>query len=461
MRHGYSPVLALTALCLIAGFWRLGSKSLWFDETVSATYAHMTFGGLWHVITGPDPNMSVYYVLLWVWGHIFGYGAFALRSLDVLLGCLSVPLIVAIGGRLFDRTVGLVAGGLLAISPCFVLVEQTARSYALVVLFTLLATYCFLRARDAPTPSRLTAYVAACVLGAYAHYFALIIIVVHALVVAMDTRQHRRYLTRWVACGAIILLAFIPEAVVAARHGQNTAWIGVPSVSALVRFPEFLAGSQIARLGTLATGLFVVCCIYQLVSGRSGRDSRSTWFVAAWLVIPVLLTFVESHLAQSFWQNDYMIEVLPAFLLLAAAGAVHAPNRQVAIATLVILGALQLAELHRLVETPQFENWQRAAGYVLTHESDSDRIIYVPGFSQEPFAYYARQDGHSLPKRLAPAGLLSGVAHPPRLWVVVKSNSAGAPSETRDLSRGLSGYVQSSAQAFAAAPEVRLYVTRN
>ena len=74
-----------------------------------------------------------------MWRELFGSGKIALRSLTVLLGSLAVPVMVLLGTRLFGRPAGLVAGLLLALSPFLVHYEQTARSYALVVLLVVLS----------------------------------------------------------------------------------------------------------------------------------------------------------------------------------------------------------------------------------------------------------------------------------------------------------------------------------
>ncbi|MGZ4328080.1 MAG: glycosyltransferase family 39 protein [Solirubrobacteraceae bacterium] len=135
-------VLALTILGFALAAYRLGTKSMWLDEAVSADHARLGLSALWTVITSHDPNMGLYYVLLHLWTRVFGYSEAAVRSMTVVLAGFSVPVMYLLGKRLFGRTAGLVAGLLLAIAPFFVQYEQTARSYALVVLLVLLSS-CF------------------------------------------------------------------------------------------------------------------------------------------------------------------------------------------------------------------------------------------------------------------------------------------------------------------------------
>src|SRR6266699_349290 len=61
-------------LCIIVagialGFdlYRLGTPSLWFDETFSVELARQPLPLLWHTIFGLEPNMELYYLLLHFW----------------------------------------------------------------------------------------------------------------------------------------------------------------------------------------------------------------------------------------------------------------------------------------------------------------------------------------------------------------------------------------------------------
>src|SRR5690348_12775243 len=75
------PVLALTILGFALASYRLGTKSLWLDEAVSANHARLGLSGLWTVITSHDPNMGLYYVLLHFWTRVFGDSEAAVRSM--------------------------------------------------------------------------------------------------------------------------------------------------------------------------------------------------------------------------------------------------------------------------------------------------------------------------------------------------------------------------------------------
>src|SRR5262245_806518 len=82
--------MLIGALTFGLGLVRIGSKSLWFDEAVSADFAARSFPNLLPQITGGDPNMSLYYVLLNLWRRMFGDSEYALRSMSALAGAGAV-----------------------------------------------------------------------------------------------------------------------------------------------------------------------------------------------------------------------------------------------------------------------------------------------------------------------------------------------------------------------------------
>jgi hypothetical protein len=57
-------ICALTLIALLLNVFRLGTKSMVLDESTSVSYARLSFTSLLHVLTGGDPNMALYYVLL-------------------------------------------------------------------------------------------------------------------------------------------------------------------------------------------------------------------------------------------------------------------------------------------------------------------------------------------------------------------------------------------------------------
>ncbi|HLG69266.1 MAG TPA: glycosyltransferase family 39 protein, partial [Chloroflexota bacterium] len=79
-----------------------------------------------------------------------GEREYAVRFLSLMAGMLVVPLLFALGRRLFNTEAGLLAAVCGAVSPLLVHYSQETRMYAQVTLFGLLSTYLLVRAAPAP-----------------------------------------------------------------------------------------------------------------------------------------------------------------------------------------------------------------------------------------------------------------------------------------------------------------------
>jgi mannosyltransferase len=419
------PVVALTVVAAVLYSVHLGGRSLWLDEVVSATYAHEGFSVFWHTITHADPNMSLYYVLLRLWTHVVGYSEAGLRSLSVLAGALSVPLMAAVGSKLFGRRVGLLGALLLALSPLMLVYAQEARSYSMLVLVTLGATLLFLRAMDEPTAGRLCAYVVVAAVSFYIHYFAALVLVVHllALLVRGAWREAPR---RWLIAAVVIAAGCAPEIFLAARRSQNLAWVTQPTLGSLRTFGEFLVSGQtnLGHVTELAAAAFLLLAFGgAYFQYRSGSREQSL-FALGWLVVPVALNVLISSTGHSFWVFYYMIIALPPLLLLIAAGitAFRAPVISAAVTCVCVL--LLAAWIAKAYDAPATDNYRDATRYLVSNARPGDATVYgtrLAGLVQlgqmDPgVEWYAQRMHRAVPRLVSVTSLANPGERPHRVF---------------------------------------------
>jgi mannosyltransferase len=440
-------IVALTILAFVVAAYDVGGKSLWLDEAASVNYTS-SLSTLGNVISGGKqgyPNMGLYYVLLYFWQQIFGSGEIALRSLSVLLGGLSVPVMVLLGTRLFGRPTGLLSGLLLALSPFFVQWEQTARAYALLILLILLSSYFFVRQLEQPSRATLIGYVLASALSFWAHYFAAFFLLVQALTVLAVKR--RAALTReWLTAAGAIALLCAPEVVFASRR-PGVDWVPVPNFGDLIDLPSALAGGRV-----LLVALLILAC-YAVLCAIDDRDPWRAGYVAAWFLVPVLLVFAISKLGRPLFIDRFLIIALPALLLLAAAGLVRLPGRALGIVALGLLVAASAVGIRDWYTRPSVEDYRAATRYILENERPGDKVIYDPSYISDPFGYYEARAGRTGPSEFEPSEFTLGT-RPPRIWVVERY---GDPPEA--ITQPLAGAYAPAATTSSSFPNpvVTLY----
>ncbi|HEX7586752.1 MAG TPA: glycosyltransferase family 39 protein, partial [Anaerolineae bacterium] len=141
-------LVALLALVLLAFALRMvqiGQLRMWGDEGFSVYSANRDLVAISFESKDVDPHPPLYYYLLHFYLPIAGFSEFSIRFLSVFFGTATVALIYAIGKRMFDLRVGLLATAIAALAPFGVQYSQEVRMYALVMFLGAIALWFFLQ----------------------------------------------------------------------------------------------------------------------------------------------------------------------------------------------------------------------------------------------------------------------------------------------------------------------------
>lgn len=400
-RHGWQglwPAVwtasAVTALAALLRFCGLRREGLWLDEAISVQIAQRGAEDFWKTISGYEANMGGYYLALRGWMAL-GDGEAVVRSLSALAGVLAVPAMFVLGRRLFGTAAGTLAALLLAVNEFHVRYSQEARSYALVVLFALLSWLLLVRALERGGRWNWVGYVGAVVLGAYAHVFVLLLVPAQACGVWAGGRGRRP----WRA----LVLSWLSVAVLTAplvwclTHHENgqLKWVPAARLADVYWVCTALAGSRAVSWVCFAGVAAAVGVLAARWRSRNDDELPGRLaLVLCWLVVPLAGAFVVS-LRHPVFMDRYLIECLPALLLLAAwALTVVRPRWLMGLLTaLVLVGAGR--SLHVYYGTAAKEDWRGAEAAVAAQAAPGDGMVFLIGAGSDPFTYYARRGGHA------------------------------------------------------------------
>lgn len=393
-------LLALTALGAILRAFEVGAESLWIDEIttldiVSTVPTHELFG----FVPEYQPHFPTYYVLLDLWTELTGTHPALVRLPAVVFGVLSVPLLVRLGSRLFDRPTGFLAGGLLTLSSFQLAHAQEARMYSLVVLLTVLSTELLVRALDGAGRRTVLGYVVTASVLTYTHPMAGLAVLAQLLAVGVLHRDRVADLL-----GGRLLVVVLAGGIVSV---PLAAFVSETFLSGIeLTFTDFSAaavgGTVLAFFGAWphpAAAVAVACAV--LLFGAAGaRDVRTNWRTAltvALAVGPLVVLLVASYLTTSFLWPRYAIVAAPAWYLivgrgladvaLPAAGSLRSSTWDgatgVAVARRVAVVALAVTLVAGTVggtvayhTTPDREQWEEA-GELLDQRASNDAVVLV------------------------------------------------------------------------------------
>jgi len=391
-------------LLVVAGsairFLYLARKPFWFDECFSAEVAQIDWRNFLHLLWWREANMSLYYVLLKVWLLFSPHGGqspFFIRSLSVVIAAATLPAIYWLGVLLYNRRVALIAAALLTFNAYHVRYAQEARGYALFVLLATLSSACLIAFLREPSRRRSAGYGLASVLAVYAHFYALLLVAAHWLVLrcfggprAMGAALSAQLRRAWIMIG----VAVFPLLVFVAKTGAGPIrWIQRPGVHDLFAFCEHLAGGDNWPLAAI----FAVACIAavapvgkHLFARNQGWETWRCQFLLIWLLFPVVLTVLLSF-ARPVFLARYMIFCLPALAVLAAAGLARIRQSWLLAATLSAV-LLFCSQGVSFVYSHDFDNERDASGaatnFILDHSLPGDAIIFHIAETRVPYEFF-------------------------------------------------------------------------
>ncbi len=378
-------LLLVAAVATAVRFLHLVSKPYWFDECFSVEVARIGWRDFLHLLWWREANMSLYYVLLRMWLHV-GQSEFFIRSLSVLFAVATLPAIYWLARLLYDRRVALIAAALFSFNPYSVRYAQEVRSYGLFVLLATLSSAFSIAFVREPVRRNWVGYVVISILAVYAHFYALLLVVVHWLAVRWLGRgttesgaEVRGQLRRaWIAIGVAVL----PLLVFVAKTGAGPIrWIQQPGLRDVLEFYEHLAGGSNWGLLILFAGACIAAVMPVAKTLLAGDQSWETWriqFLLIWLFFPVALTVLLSF-ARPLFLGRYMIFCMPALLIVVAAGLVRLRPSWLlggALAGILLLSSQGII----FVYGHDYDNERDASGaatnFIVEHTEAGDGVVF-------------------------------------------------------------------------------------
>ncbi len=452
-------VIVLTGLAIRT--YQLADRSLWFDEAFS-----------WRVIQFPLPEMiervgrdihpPLHFLLLKGWAAVFGDSAFALRSLSVLCGGLTIFGVYAFAVEAFGRSslaaqtrsdflargrgIGLLAAALVAFSALQIRYSQEARMYSLATALAVFSSWTLFRALRPPSRLRLwLLYGMSALLLAYTHYYGLFTLAGQAVFVAVlllvrADWNGRRVLRdpafrHAVLAATIVFVGWLPWLSVFLRQLDQAGpefishWDVARLCYNLFAVQDQFFNTSPRRLHLLAAGFCILILVLLCYKARAAE-----WYLLWSAVAPLVCALtVSAPLVLRYFIMAHL------FLLLGLAVVVwrmpFRAERAVLIATTLMVFAGFYFDYWRDLDAAHRPGTRGAAAFLHEHRRPGEPVLvsrslfYFPllHYTPDRAGYYLYGDGSPLPYFLGTAALTPEdlifdeqvqALHSPRVWVV-------------------------------------------
>ena len=331
MHRWQTPALRywLPVALLLGGFglrvYRLGNKSVWWDEGWTAWVARQSMASIARQ-TGADVHPPLYFWLLHLWQLGSGDSEFALRFFSAVMGLLTVAATYLLGRTVGGGSTGLLAALFVAISRFDIAWSQEMRMYALAALLAALAFQATIRVWDRGRPVDWALYIVIMAAGLYTLYLFFPVPVaanVAWLGVFRHAADRRRALAKW-ALAQVSVLALLAPWLVYALDGFLTGSAATPV--APVDFLKIywtaltigipLEVENYSRLTLPVLGIFVAGLAVLLAGARHNRrQGRNMALFIIGLAVPIVVVYLVSLPKQNFYAPPFS----PRYLVIYAA----------------------------------------------------------------------------------------------------------------------------------------------
>lgn len=428
--------LATWIICLVALFtrtWRLNYHSIWFDEAVTLQWAGSDPLFIWQK-TFPlleDKHPPIYYLALHYWQVVMAWLGLAqsdaaLRLFGALLGVVTVWAIMRLATVMSGRTVGLLTGLLVALSPLLVWYSQELRMFQPAATGLTVGALALWQAWFAPTIRRQLLwwllYIVATAAALYSYLFSAFLLPAAGLTLlyllwnAPQPDRWQRFGRGVIALGITGLL-FLPLAynawVVNGSEGDpGTAFANLAAnlwrllrIFTIWRVPW---STQVTLTALTFMGALIILGLSLPIGRRAPSSPRLDTLSPAlpvrgwlllWIGIPLLIgNILQSRSASIFAEDRYFLFIVPFVLWALARGIVMIGLLLrwlgwMSVATVVAVFAVAVTHLW----TPALyrENWRAAATYVMNYHQRSpalsDTIVTHIDYTHRPLEWYLRQ----------------------------------------------------------------------
>jgi mannosyltransferase len=387
--HSLIWLAVAVALAARFRFLRLGTKSFWLDEAESLVIAQLHWRQFISALVHRQANMTLYYLVLRAWIHL-GSSEFAVRSLSVLAGVITIPAIYLLGKSLFGPKTGRLAALLLACAAFHIRYSQEARGYSLLVLLSVLSTLFFVRSLRQPSKKNWTGYVLLSTLMVYAQVFGYFVLLSQwlSLLWAKDRTDRKAFLGSLVWIN--LLIAPLAFCLLVISDRSQLKWLSTPTLTSFYQFWLDLTGNG-------GGAILLLCVLLSLVAARSGklpehaRNGFNTWkyaFLLIWLFFPVVALLIMSARWPSFTPR-FLISGLVPMVLLVAEGIDRMPSKLLGIGSLILVLAswvnADFSYYRSRSDLQHSDDWRGATSYVLSQSKAGDAALFP--YSEERLAF--------------------------------------------------------------------------
>ena len=322
-------LLFVFGILFLLRLYHLSFQDFWYDEIYTVRHAKVPWF-IW--------NPPFYYIFLHFWIRLFGICEFSLRFPSLIFSFLSCILLFLLGKRLFNEKIAFIAVLFMGLSPFQIWYAQEARSYSMLLFFSLLSNYLFLKAIEKDKLQLWLYFVVVSSLGVYVNYFFIFLIVTQ-LFYLLFSRKLSLSKLGFFSLISILFLPYLKRFLAKFFTVKNGFWIPPPyMMSFIFTLENFILGYNAFSFLYRLIDIIIAVSFFVSLAYSLKIFGKNVLFCFFFLFSPLILVFTFSKLFFSICLDRGLIFSSPYLYLLLSLGLFYLPKGVVKLIIFSIVG---------------------------------------------------------------------------------------------------------------------------
>ncbi|TYT24038.1 flippase-like domain-containing protein [Dictyoglomus thermophilum] len=394
-----SLLFIITIIGFLLRIFKITERSLWLDEAITAQVSQSGILGIILNRSQTGIHPPLYFILVYFWTRIFGDSELALRSLSMIFGVLSIPLLYKLVKKIFDETTALISSLIFALSPFLIYFSQEARMYPLFTFLALLSlNYTYDLSNKEFSKKNLIKLLIINSLLLYIHFFSSLLIIAENIFFLICHRKNLKNIKNWIIIQFITLFIFSPWLYVILTRNTPEVYQGAQKLSLFtikVSFYQFFFGfarSFIERLNLHYYLSIIFLGLIFLGLLPPYENKKGILLNILYFFLPFITLIIISSFGKSFYSSRYLSPFVPALFILMARGIKK--FKYLPITTLIIIfiiGIYSVLNVSYFLHIAQLNRpWRDVVGYIHENSQEDHIVLISEHYYYRPFEYYNR-----------------------------------------------------------------------
>ena len=355
-----------------------------------------------------DMHPPFFYIVSYCWTRAFGESLYAIRSLSIVIGLISILFLFLLIRLLFGDNIALLSAWFMAISPTHILYCQLARNFSLLILLVTLSFYFLYNYIIFSEKKYLISYFVSVYFSILTQYYAVFFIFVQFIIIILTEIRGNKLFSRWIVGFLVVVVCYIPWLTAlyiqlflkdpTVQSGLSPVslntflnqfyYIGLcPSVT-----PEFISNTifQYLRIINIT---FILCMI--ILGLYNKKHMYYILHIFLWVLTPIFLLSLLC-IFKPLYSVKGLSPLIPAFAVMFAIGLDKIrPKRFVFVTVVSIVSMIMIGTQAIFPAYPGIQPTEDTRGAIAKLSKlirPSDCVAVQPGFYRDGVWYYFRRD---------------------------------------------------------------------